>query len=127
VTDTPSIPPALTPDPLEAVAEWVRTIAHNAYAMGHRHGQLDTDMMRDVDYQSAREQANDYARTGFDAETVRKYLPSLGFTQDDVDTLDALHGMALEAINERGDLEDATVPPRALAVIAKIEALLPPK
>jgi hypothetical protein len=55
------------------------------------------------------------------------YGQPFGFTHEDVAALWDLHGMALNAIDERGDLEDASVPPRAAAAIAKIEALLPPK
>jgi hypothetical protein len=119
MTDTPSIPPALTVD------EWTDLLrTDNEELEGCDADEIAEDLERRRE--SAASWHADYKRY-HKAAAVCLYGQPFGFTQDDVDTLDALYGMALNAIAERGDLEDATVPPRAWTVIAKIEALLPPK
>jgi len=59
----------------DAIAEYVRTVARQAFLRGFSSGAMNAGAS--VNYAAAFTDAEDYVRTGFDAETVRKYHPSI--------------------------------------------------
>ncbi len=107
----------------EAVAEYTKNVAQRGYERGYGDSGVDR-LTLDGDEQTLLEGMRsgqaEYAAKGFDVETVKRFFPSLPFTQDDAEHLKLIAGQC-DALrlgqNHARALRD---------LAARIAALLPP-
>jgi hypothetical protein len=125
----------------EALAEYVRTVAFQAFSRGFSAGEMHTHFAKgenryEADYALREKEAGFYTASGFDEEWVAKYAPALGFTREDVkalrEAIEVIDGeWGMNAPNDDGGTTHclpAWMEDWKLASIAdRIESLLPPE